>query len=190
MTRDSPSPVERIFDTLAQEWEHGDLLTHGTFLHHKLTLHEMRTSPLVIVHNGRAKDGRGGYDWIISTISGVRLVEGYGPAYGESETMSSFRAEVYGRVEALCWLTDTLVWFYLDQESTPTQVYCDNQGLITWGQTHKRQLAVGPSLETDSDVTIPWQAMLDRRPLITLHHVRGHQDEKMGPSHWPKHSIY
>lgn len=141
--------------------------------------HSITTSnPLLMATDGSAPDYSGLFGWILALPDGTRQAANYGTVQGYR--ISSFRAERYGLLLAMCFLRRVSVFtsvplppvmFLLDSKSMITRVH----QLLSWTTFFPNQ-----TLIPEYDVL---QAIL-RYALILPHkpqfqHVKSHQDNKM-----------
>ena len=181
----SPSEFDQYVSQL-QEWE-AELLKHHEFESDPFTASDYLAHGLRAVSDGSVWEGnQGAFGWTVSTHGGERFSQGMGPARGA--TVDSYRAEAYGMLAILCWLSrlaiftnQTIPWHGIlatDSQSllealTIVPDYCPSPHAL-YGKLKKVE---------DLDVTCPeWDLLsnilleLRKWPKLILRHVRGHQD--------------
>lgn len=124
------------------------------------------------------------YGWVIADGDRI-LVEGQGPAPGDSELLSSFRTEGYGMLTAIRFIYR--IHQYLDMKpELHFHLHSDNQGLIK--RIIRNRDATVPKmseyLSADVDVTLTILKSLELLPRASISHVKGHQDD-----HTPFHKL-
>ena len=147
---------------------------------------------LYLVSDGGVKDGKGSYGWVVATEREI-LVRARGRATGYP--MTSFRAEAFGRWDALRWLRRHLSEGALPWSSLPLRVqsYTDSESLLKleqkMGQPWFRWTPTW-CLKGDYDIlhllTDELQEYGSHR--LTSTHVKGHQDRQRPLSDltWPE----
>jgi hypothetical protein len=140
-------------------------------------LEDPNSPALFIAHDGGASD-RGSFGWCIATPTNI-LWEGSGSTQGRKP--GSFRAESYGMLAALRFLTQYLKYWRV----TPTNPelihneYTDSKSLLQRLASSTTRFFPSPKacLASEFDLETAIQQTTAALPLkIELHHVRSHQD--------------
>ena len=132
---------------------------------------------LCIAHDGGATD-RGSFGWCIATTDTI-LWEGSGHTQGLDP--GSFRAESYGMLAALRFLTHYLD-FYLVRPAQPDLIhheYTDSQSLLDRLHSSKTRFYDSPKacIASDFDLEAAITATISNLPLkLSQRHVNSHQD--------------
>lgn len=144
------TPCETFTDYVVSipAWEHNLLsnviLHDGVFSIVSQWCHTTPSTPLLIATDGSAPHHNGSFGWVISLANGKRLAANYGRVQGAY--ISSFRAESYGLLSALCFVqrvssfTSTnlpTLSFYLDSKSVISRV----SQLLQWDTLFPNQLS-------------------------------------------------
>jgi hypothetical protein len=175
-------------------WE-SELLTH-------LDMSDNPFSVAVALEHGvrAVSDGsdwhqiQGAFGWTISTDRGDRCARGMGPA--SSPSPHAYRSESYGLLSLLCFLR-RLAEFTGKHDQWFGIVATDSQSLIDTILQRRAQRLPGhddfnvvdtPVCGFPLEPTLPeWdvirgiQVLLQEMPLLTLRHVKGHQDRGATP---------
>ena len=110
----TPSLFSQYVSNL-QSWE-AELLQHLEFSNDPFTAsHAIMHQGFRAVSDGSVwDDNQGAFGWTLSTVDGIRIAQGMGPARGAK--VDSYRAESYGMLAILCFLnrlaifTDQHIW--------------------------------------------------------------------------------
>jgi hypothetical protein len=137
----------------------------------------------IIATDGSAPHGKGSFAWIVSDPTGRRLVKCSGPVHGKD--ISSFRAESYGMLSALCFLfrMTKLYGTYQSCASHFHSLRCDNQSLVTKINKVKDYSTIYPNVTMDAE----WDCIAQIRTTMkalgklapSISHILGHQDQKI-----------
>jgi hypothetical protein len=110
------------------------------------------------------------------------MLRGRGPAIGDEEWMSSFRAEAFGGLSGFASL-----WQIANTTKTLEQcskkdwsAYCDNKGYIFRSKKYQKNcIDAAGVLANDADIIIAAHHWHQHFPKTTFFHVLGHQDKKI-----------
>jgi hypothetical protein len=184
---DTTSP--RICATFADyvaslpQWEQ-DLLVHVKEYVLATPLFEVlqkQNANLLAVSDGGADAALnyGSFGWVLGTDKEI-LWECKGIARGYP--MTSYRAEGYGRISVLSFLTHYIRFLEIQPHDTLRIVsYCDNTSLLGQEETFHTRDIDSSSMYTkpDHDIIMQLSALRANLPFhLASLHVRGHQDEK------------
>jgi hypothetical protein len=174
-----PNDFENGIDFL-DPWEHALFYCLEFKLPEPEVIQYLTQGPVVIATDGSAnKDtGQASFGWVISTLTGTRIVKCSGPSYSYKAT--SYRAEGYGLLSVMRFLYRVMSFYSIAQLPQST-LHCDNESMVkkTRKLPAKYQKVMNASLESDWDVLAEiWRTMEDMpemsRPRIQ--HIKSHQD--------------
>ena len=161
-------------------WEQG-LLVHATGYSDATPLYDLlqqHGTKLLIASDGGHHAEYGSFGWVLATDREI-IWECKGIARGNP--MSSYRAEGYGRLSMLSFLTHYLHYFGIKNHTDLSiTTYCDNESLLRKEEEFHTRDIDSSSLYTrpDHDVIMQLSALRTDLPFkIALLHVRGHQDD-------------
>ncbi len=184
-------PATDFFDMLqALPFWQSSLLAHLECINNANRLHQFLESgeqlQLYLVSDGGAKGDLGSFGWELS-IGKTILWTCMGPTFGVEP--GSFRAESYGMLSAMLFLDHYLRFFHVDvSDNIEHLFFSDNKGLILRiGYSMDRSWS-NPShcLASEYDVESGIVDLLHTMPVkFALHHVLGHQDEKIPVENLP-----
>lgn len=145
-------------------------------LYRKLSTSETK---LLAVSDGGANQGHGYFGWCLGDQNEI-FAEGSGPVFGDSELMSSFRPEAYGKLSIARLIARAYEYFQLDPDHLSPQIksICDDKELLKrlekykLPHRHRRRLP----LKGDSDVCRAIRKTQAQWTHLTYQHVKGHQD--------------
>jgi len=143
----------------------------------------LQAQPIAIVSDASLqKDHRSGFAWVIIN-NATPLWRGIGLAPGDAEDMHSGRAEAFGVLAAILFLSHYVQSFghHLFPAAT-INGYCDNNGVVTTIMDILNSTITRPNDTTNDDRDVYLaihQAILDCQPItLKFFHVKGHQDSK------------
>lgn len=152
------------------------LLQHVHMLsHYDEIISYFRSSRIYLVSDGGYNSARGGFGWALGTET-AELIHGWGVATGNP--LSSYRAELFGRLSGFRFLFHFLRFFAASSVQIDLHTFCDNQSVINNERSFQAS-TVPPSFYTsaDSDLLLLLRSSLRNFSFsITSSHIRGHQD--------------
>jgi hypothetical protein len=159
--------------------------------HRRLAQAILSKEKIYIVSNGGQAHGYGSLGWIIE--GDQEYARGRGEAEGARELMQSFRAEAYGMLAAIQFLTQACTW----NDTWPTTnkiiaMYSDNMSLIQRISWHHTRIVVTPKkvsaadYDTEKAITSTIDYLEEKNIFIKVQHVKGHQDKKRKKTELPK----
>jgi len=140
---------------------------------------QSKTKVMIVSDASVQKSGQSGFAWLVATHQTL-LWHGVGLAPGPAEDTYSGRAEAYGLLAALTFLS-----YYTKCYASPIPVqtvpcYCDNSGVITNLTSMQQQDHQRPNDTTadDCDLYSAITAMAAKCQPVRIQyiHVKGHQD--------------
>ena len=156
------------------------------------TMSTLRTSPtieglLLALRNGTScavSDGSfypnekvGSAAWIIITPDGTEWIEGGGVLPGPADVQNSYRSELGGQVGIASCLKS--LQQELDGQETSLLTACDNLGALN--KVGSRRDKTKPALKSFDLITALLDIWNDIPVTARPQHVRGHQDDRIGP---------
>jgi hypothetical protein len=200
--RRTPPPlyVAATFEQFIQSlppWEE-ELLSLIEMTADPFTVSEALSHGVCAVSDGSVWDNfQGAYGWTISTDLGERCVEGMGPVRGAHP--DSFRAEAYGMLTTLCYLS-RLAEYTGVVETWSGVLATDSQSLLdaisykpktdsvpVMARTERRlkDIHTIDVLSPEWDLVSNILSILKTFPGLYLQYVRGHQDKKVAYAQLP-----
>ena len=134
------------------------------------------STTFIAASDGSVNNGNGTFGWIISTNTGLRMLQNKGRAFGYP--MTSFRAEAFGICSILIYLStqsNATQGFF-----TTLQIVCDNEALVdTINQllTQSRPEFPNDTLKPDWDVLQCIRNTHQQTPTVQIRWIKSHQDE-------------
>ena len=177
-----PSTWRNYVNTL-NLWEEKLLRQTDNQQHDAVVNHILQEDNIDIVSDGGRAQGFGTFGW---NIAGKNCIaRGRGETEGPPELMQSFQAEGYGMLAALRSLYRTLRW----KDTWPgtrkgITMHCDNIALVQRINWHFKRIVVTPKNVTAADydvekgITTTINILQKHNIIITVKHVKGHQDRK------------
>ena len=156
------------------------------------TMSTLRTSPsieglLLAFRNGTGcavSDGSyypnekvGAAAWIIITSNGTEWIEGGGVLLGPADVQNSYRSELGGQVGIALCLKSLKQEF--DGQETSFLTACDNLGALN--KVGSLRAKTKPALKSFDLITALSDTWNDIPVVARPQHVRGHQDDRIGP---------
>jgi len=138
--------------------------------------------PIILVSDASVqKDGQSGFAWIIAHEQ-RQLWRGQGLAPGSVEDTHSGRAEAFGLLAALTFLSYYLSCYDPVQDTATVQCFCNNIGVITNIESIQAATSIRPNDTTANDrnliVAIAGQINQCLPLQLQFLYVKGHQDTK------------
>jgi hypothetical protein len=115
--------------------------------------------------------------WIIITPDGTEWIEGGGVLPGPADVQNSYRSELGGQVGIVSCLKSLKQEF--DGQETSLLTACDNLGALN--KVGSRREKTKPALKSFDLITALLDIWHDITVVARPQHVRGHQDDRIGP---------
>ena len=129
----SISPIIRTLDKYIQHKPSHirQLISNHSLNHNSDSLLELinNKSLLYISTDGDREETKSGGRWLIATDTEQQIVHGFNPDYGQSETIHSYRSEVYASLTSLRFV-HTYAAFYNISITNNIIGLCDNEAYI------------------------------------------------------------
>jgi len=126
------------------------------------------------------KNGQSGFAWVLAHDA-KPIWRGTGLAPGPEDDIYSGRAEAYGLLAAITFISYYVLCYEEQFPSTTVKCYCDNAGVITNLNSLITCDNIRPNDTTADDrdlyQAITAQALQCGRLSYSFHHVKGHQDK-------------
>jgi len=177
------STFQQQFRATLLEWQ---LLLFGSLRksYNMKRLHDRlcQKIPIMIVSDASVKkSGQSGFAWVIAEEL-TPLWRGLGLALGPEEDIYSGRAEAFGLLAAITFLTQYISTFDTPIPPTTVECFCDNLGVITTLTNMQENPTVRPNDTTanDHDIYLEITAAATRCHLLSIQYlyIPGHQDTK------------
>ena len=173
-----PPPIDNFRTLLrdADPWEQ-ELLRHVVYLQPLSVICEHMHENILVASDGSSPNFIGSFGWILATTRGLKLVEGFGPAFVVK--MNSYRSEGYGMMAPT-----RFIWrfeqFYDIGISKSYRHLCDNQGLVKQIKkktSQARNHFAAESLTAEWDVVHTIDILMRALPYLPqVEHIESHQD--------------